>query len=389
MGPRAPARARRTDPVQARRMTRARHRRPAPLAPAGGRPVAAGRLRPRLRVRRPRPDDHPALPRRAATTTAPTSTAAASRTARGCCARSSRTRSRSSPAGRRSPAGSASTSWSATAASSAARSRACSGCVGELPDVWDFMVGEWDFDSITSRFAEEGVAGAVRARSEALTIEAGGRRRPVHLAGHDGADGARRRARHDRLGPAVDRRPVPARRRSRRGAGRTSASASAATSASPATSPMTPIRCTQNPSMGEEWRRGWHPERIRPRATRRAGARGGRRAGRPRGGAWRSASAATRWCWPRRRGELGGRVAARGAAARPGGLDPRARLPQAASWSGCATSSSAFGSELTADEIASLRVRPRRRRHRRALAGRRGRPLAHPPDRRSTRACRC
>jgi dimethylamine/trimethylamine dehydrogenase len=27
---------------------------------------------------------------------------------------------------------------------------------------------------------------------------------------------------------------------------------------------MTPIRCTQNPSMGEEWRRGWHPERIRP-----------------------------------------------------------------------------------------------------------------------------
>ena len=25
---------------------------------------------------------------------------------------------------------------------------------------------------------------------------------------------------------------------------------------------ITPIRCTQNPSMGEEWRKGWHPERI-------------------------------------------------------------------------------------------------------------------------------
>jgi dimethylamine/trimethylamine dehydrogenase len=25
-----------------------------------------------------------------------------------------------------------------------------------------------------------------------------------------------------------------------------------------------PIRCTQNPTMGEEWRRGWHPERIQP-----------------------------------------------------------------------------------------------------------------------------
>ncbi|HKJ52156.1 MAG TPA: FAD-dependent oxidoreductase [Gammaproteobacteria bacterium] len=27
----------------------------------------------------------------------------------------------------------------------------------------------------------------------------------------------------------------------------------------------TPIRCTQNPTMGEEWRRGWHPERIEAR----------------------------------------------------------------------------------------------------------------------------
>ena len=23
-----------------------------------------------------------------------------------------------------------------------------------------------------------------------------------------------------------------------------------------------PIRCTQNSAMGEEWRRGWHPERV-------------------------------------------------------------------------------------------------------------------------------
>src|SRR5437763_165197 len=28
------------------------------------------------------------------------------------------------------------------------------GLVGELPDVWDFMVGEWEFDSVSSRFAE-------------------------------------------------------------------------------------------------------------------------------------------------------------------------------------------------------------------------------------------
>ena len=30
---------------------------------------------------------------------------------------------------------------------------------------------------------------------------------------------------------------------------------------------MSPIRCTQNPTMGEEWRRGWHPERIRPKES--------------------------------------------------------------------------------------------------------------------------
>jgi dimethylamine/trimethylamine dehydrogenase len=28
-----------------------------------------------------------------------------------------------------------------------------------------------------------------------------------------------------------------------------------------------PIRCTQNPTMGEEWRQGWHPETIRPRGS--------------------------------------------------------------------------------------------------------------------------
>ncbi len=28
-----------------------------------------------------------------------------------------------------------------------------------------------------------------------------------------------------------------------------------------------PIRCTQNPTMGEEWRRGWHPERIEPKSS--------------------------------------------------------------------------------------------------------------------------
>jgi dimethylamine/trimethylamine dehydrogenase len=30
----------------------------------------------------------------------------------------------------------------------------------------------------------------------------------------------------------------------------------------------TNLRCTQNPTMGEEWRRGWHPEIIREKVRR-------------------------------------------------------------------------------------------------------------------------
>ena len=91
-----------------------------------------------------------------------------------------------------------------------ARSRPCSVLVGELPDLWDFVVGAWEDDSVTSRFGEEGGAGGLRARPQAADDEAGRRRRPLHVARHDGADGARRRARPHRRGPPVDRRPVPA-----------------------------------------------------------------------------------------------------------------------------------------------------------------------------------
>ena len=66
----------------------------------------------------------------------------------------------------------------------------------------------------------------------------------------------------------VPRLPIPScPRRSRKAASRTSASASAATSASPAIACIMPMRCTQNPTKGEEWRRGWHPERIAPKAS--------------------------------------------------------------------------------------------------------------------------
>ena len=59
-----------------------------------------------------------------------------------------------------------------------------------------------------------------------------------------------------------------------------------------------PVRCTQNPTAGEEWRRGWHPERVEPgkptgegadrrRRAGRAGMRADARPSRPRGDAGR------------------------------------------------------------------------------------------------------
>ncbi|GIT27939.1 MAG: hypothetical protein CM1200mP41_39830 [Gammaproteobacteria bacterium] len=37
----------------------------------------------------------------------------------------------------------------------------------------------------------------------------------------------------------------------------------------------TPIQCTQNPTMGEEWRRGWHPENMNRKGLSQIGFGGG------------------------------------------------------------------------------------------------------------------
>ena len=57
----------------------------------------------------------------------------------------------------RSPAGSSSTSCSAPTASSGGEIEELLGLVGELPDVWDLMVGYWEDDSVTSRFGRRGL----------------------------------------------------------------------------------------------------------------------------------------------------------------------------------------------------------------------------------------
>ena len=188
--------------------------------------------------------------------------------------------------------------------------------------------------------------------------------------------------RHDRRGAPLDRRPLPAeedRGRPPRGHPR---SASAATSASWAGRGLgAPIRCTQNPTMGEEWRRGWHPETIPLRggdgrcsssAPAPAGAGGGTRR-RPAGIRGDAAEATV---------ELGGRAGARPL------LPGLATFARVKDWRLGRIAATAQRGDLPRQRArrragAGIRFRARLYCHRRALAGGRHRPFQFQPHRRS------
>jgi len=135
--------------------------------------------------------------------------------------------------------------------------------VGELPDVWDVMVGFWPDDSRTSRFTheawtEEHFRGIKQLTSKPV-VGIGWLTSPdtmVRLIRDDVIDliGAARPSIADPFLPLKieEGRPEDI----RECIGCNICVTGDWTS--------TPIRCTQNPSMGEEWRRGWHPERFRP-----------------------------------------------------------------------------------------------------------------------------
>ncbi len=127
-------------------------------------------------------------------------------------------------------------------------------------------LGSWEDDSVTSRFAPRDAEEEFVRRPEAADDEAGRRGRPVHLTGHDGAPDQDRHPRPHRRRAALDRRPVPAEqdREGRLDEIRECIGCNICVSGD---FTMSPIRCTQNPTMGEEWRRGWHPERIRPKES--------------------------------------------------------------------------------------------------------------------------
>jgi dimethylamine/trimethylamine dehydrogenase len=140
------------------------------------------------------------------------------------------------------------------------------GRLGELPDVWDFMVGDWDFDSLTARFGDECYQEPYVRGLKALTSK------PVVGVGRfTSADTMVRMIREGVLDMIGSARPsiadpfLPNKIREGRWEDIRECIGCNICVASDWT--ISSLRCTQNPTVGEEWRRGWHPERIRAKQS--------------------------------------------------------------------------------------------------------------------------
>jgi len=136
----------------------------------------------------------------------------------------------------------------------------------DLPDLWDFVAGPWSADSNTSRFGPEGEQERAVHGLKSLTDK------PVVGVGRfTSPDAMVRQIRAgvlDFIGaarPSIADPFLPAKiRDGRLDEIRECIGCNICVSGDHTQSP---IRCTQNPSMGEEWRRGWHPERLRPKGS--------------------------------------------------------------------------------------------------------------------------
>jgi dimethylamine/trimethylamine dehydrogenase len=140
------------------------------------------------------------------------------------------------------------------------------GMLAELPDLWDINISSWSNDSQSSRFAKEGYQEEYARFVKSLTTK------PVVGVGRftspDTMVSQIRRGIMDFIGaarPSIADPFLPKKIEEgriediRECIGCNICVSSDYTSSN--------IRCTQNPTMGEEWRRGWHPERIAPKKS--------------------------------------------------------------------------------------------------------------------------
>lgn len=140
------------------------------------------------------------------------------------------------------------------------------GMLGELPDLWDFQVGDWENDSATSRFSPEGAQEEYVRGLKALTtkpVVGVGRFTSPDLMVRQVTSGVL-----DFIGaarPSIADPFLP--RKIERGDLEDIRECIGCNICVTGDWTSSPIRCTQNPTMGEEFRRGWHPERIAVRGS--------------------------------------------------------------------------------------------------------------------------
>ncbi len=138
--------------------------------------------------------------------------------------------------------------------------------LAELPDLWDVNVSGWSNDSASSRFEKEGYQERYTSFVKTLTT------RPVVGVGRytspDAMVSAIRRGVLDMIGsarPSIADPFLP--QKIREGRIDDIRECIGCNICASSDNKVVPIRCTQNPTMGEEWRRDWHPERIAPRRS--------------------------------------------------------------------------------------------------------------------------
>jgi dimethylamine/trimethylamine dehydrogenase len=136
--------------------------------------------------------------------------------------------------------------------------------LAELPDLWDVNVSAWHHDSAPSRFAGEGAQEPFIDWVKKLTSK------PVVGVGRftspDTMASQLRRGILDMIGaarPSIADPFLP--RKIEEGRIDDIRECIGCNICVGGDLTHTPIRCTQNPTMGEEWRKGWHPERIAPK----------------------------------------------------------------------------------------------------------------------------
>ena len=133
--------------------------------------------------------------------------------------------------------------------------------LAELPDLWDVNVSDWPNDSSTSRFSEQGNQEPYISFVKTVTSK------PVVGVGRytspDAMVSLIKRGVVDFIGaarPSIADPFLP--KKIEEGRIEDIRECIGCNICVSGDFLCTPMRCTQNPTMGEEWRKGWHPERI-------------------------------------------------------------------------------------------------------------------------------